>query len=221
MVNNDIKNSYESISEHFNLTRKKQLQPELIDFRKYFKDGQRVLDIGCGSGRMLRILKDFEIFYSGVDISSNQIDYAKKEDLGKIKKSEFIASDILDMNFDNNSFDVVLCIATFHHIKTKKERMVLLQNIYKWLAPGGYLLMTNWNLFQKSYIKHIINLEKHSWNDFLIPYKDSNGKLLTNRFYHSFTISELKKLFLKTDFSLEKLEFSDNKSNIISVCKKQ
>lgn len=220
MVNDDIKNSYDSIAPHFNLTRKKLLQPELFDFRKYLQDGQSILDIGCGSGRMLRILKDFEIFYCGIDISSNQINYAKKEDTGKIKKTEFIAKDILDANFDENSFDIILCIATFHHIKTKREKIALLKNIYKWLKPGGYLLMTNWNLFQNSYIKYIINFQKHSWNDFLVPYRDGNGKLLTNRFYHSFTISELKSLVSKTGFSLEKIEFSNNKNNIISICKK-
>ncbi|MDD3284773.1 MAG: methyltransferase domain-containing protein [Patescibacteria group bacterium] len=220
MTNNDIKNSYDSIAPHFNLTRKKLLQPELFDFKQYLQDGQSVLDIGCGSGRMLRILKDFEISYCGLDISLNQINYAKNEDLGKIKKTDFITKDILNANFEDNSFDIILCIATFHHIKTKKERISLLKDMYKWLKPGGYLLMTNWNLFQRIYIKYILNFQKYSWNDFLVPYRDSNGKLLTNRFYHSFTNAELKGLILKTGFNLEKIEFSSNKNNIISVCRK-
>ncbi len=221
MSNRDIKQSYDAVASHFNLTRRKHLQPELLEFKQYFKDGQRILDLGCGSGRMIRILKNFEIDYIGVDVSDNQLNYAKKEDLGKIKNTEFIVQNILDLDFKKSSFDIVLCIATFHHIKTKKDRIKLLKNIHFWLKPSGLLLMTNWNLLQKKYFKYIFNFQKHSWNDFIVPYKNNNGRVMANRYYHSFTANELKKLLLKTGFKIEKSELSENKNNIVNICVKK
>lgn len=218
MVNNDIKQSYDVISDHFNLTRKKYLQVELLEFSKYFQDGQSVLDLGCGSGRIIRILKDFELDCVFVDISEKQLNYAKKEERGKIKKVEFIVKDILNSNFQQNSFDVVLCIATFHHLKNKKYRISLLKKIHTWLKPEGYLLMTNWNLWQKNHRKYL-NVFK-GWKNFMIPYKNNQGKLLANRFYHGFTIKELNKLLIQSGFQNEKLELSESRNNIVSVSKK-
>ncbi|MCD4704754.1 class I SAM-dependent methyltransferase [bacterium] len=220
MDNDDIKQSYDAVAEHFALTRKRALPPQLIDFKQYLADGQEVLDLGCGSGRMIRILKDFEINCVLTDISEELLNYAKKEDLGKIKKAEFITQDMLESFFSENKFDLIFCIATLHHLKSKKDRIKFLKNVHFWLKPGGYFLMTNWNLMQKRYLKYIFNFRKYSWNDFMIPYKDNSGKNLANRYYHSFTHRELKKILLKTGFQIEKLELSENGNDRVSVCQK-
>ena len=220
MNNKDIKQAYDTVADHFSLTRKKYLQVELLEFSKYFQDSQSVLDLGCGSGRMIRILKNFELDCVFVDISEKQLNYAKKEQRGKIKRAEFIVGDILNLDFQRNSFDVILCIATFHHLKNLKQRKEFLKNIYSWLKPGGYLLMTNWNLIQKRYLKYIFNFRKKAWNDFLIPYKNNDGQNMANRFYHGFTIKELDKLLIQSGFQNEKLELSENGNNIVSISRK-
>ena len=219
-MNNDIKNAYDQVADHFNLTRKRALPSQLIDFKQYLANGQHVLDLGCGSGRIIRILKDFEIDCIFTDISEKQLNYARKEERGKIKNAEFIVQDVLDSSFSENKFDVIFCIATFHHLKTKKDRVKFLKNVYSWLKPGSYFLMTNWNLMQKRYLKYIFNSKKQSWNDFLIPYKDNQGNNMADRYYHSFTHWELKKLLLKAGFKIERLELSENGNDRVSVCKK-
>jgi len=218
MNNQDIKQSYDAMAKHFHLTRKKHLQAELLEFSKYFQDGQSVLDLGCGGGRMIRVLRNFELDCIFIDISEQQVNYAKKEDRGKIKKAEFIVEDVLNSNFQQNSFDVILCIATFHHIKTKKQRIKFLKNIRFWLKPNGYLLMTNWNLWQKKYLKYR-NIFK-GWKSFIVPYKNNQGKILANRFYHGFTIQELAKLLKQVSFENEKLELSESRNNIVSISRK-
>jgi tRNA (uracil-5-)-methyltransferase TRM9 len=219
-MNKDIKQVYDTVAEHFSLTRKRALSSQLIDFKQYLADGQQVLDLGCGSGRMIRILKDFEVDCVLTDISEKQLNYARKEDLGKIRTTKFIAQDMTDSSFSENSFDIIFCIATFHHLKTKKDRIKFLKNVYSWLKPGGYFLMTNWNLMQKRYLKYIFNFQKRSWNDFMIPYKNNQGENLANRYYHSFTYQELKKMLIKAGFQIEKLELSENGNDRVSVCRK-
>ena len=228
MDNNDIKQSYDVVANHFNLTRKRHLPQQLIDFKQYLTNGQQVLDLGCGSGRIIRILRDFELDCIFTDISEKQLNYAKKEERGKIKKAEFIAQDMMELSFPENKFDIIFCVATLHHLKTRKDRIKFLKNVYLWLKPGGYLLMTNWNLMQKRYLKYIFNIQEpfgksrtmRAWNDFMIPYKDNDGRVMTDRYYHSFTNNELKKLLLKIDFKIEKIGLSENGSDRVSICRK-
>jgi tRNA (uracil-5-)-methyltransferase TRM9 len=220
-MNNDIKKAYDVVAEHFSLTRKRALPSQLIDFKQYLANGQQVLDLGCGSGRIIRILKDFEIDCVFTDISEKQVNYARKEERGKIRSAEFIAEDMINSSFPDNKFDVIFCVATFHHLKTRKARIKFLKNVYSWLKPEGYFLMTNWNLMQKRYFKYIFNFKKRVWNDFSIPYKDNQGKNLANRYYHSFTHQELEKLLLKVGFKIEKLELSENGNDRVSVCRKR
>ncbi len=220
MNNNDVRKAYDQVADHFSLTRKRALSLQLINFKQYLADGQQVLDLGCGSGRIIRILKDFEMDCIFTDISEKQLNYARKEERGKIKSTEFIVQDVLDSSFSEDKFDIIFCVATFHHLKTRKDRIKFLKDVYFWLKPGGYFLMTNWNLMQKRYFKYIFNSKKRVWNDFLIPYKDNQGNNMANRYYHSFTHSELKRLLLKTGFQIEKLELSGNGNDRVSVCKK-
>jgi len=218
MSNENIKQAYDQVADHFNLTRKRALPSQLIEFKQYLADGQRILDLGCGSGRIIRILKDFTIDCIFTDISEKQLNYARKEEQGKIKSAEFIVQDLKDSLFSENSFDLIFCVATFHHSKTKKDRIKFLENVYSWLKPGGYLLMTNWNLWQEKYLKYH-NIFKGQGN-FMIPYKNNDGRVLAKRFYHSFKAPELKKLLLQTNFKVEKLELSESGNDLVSVCRK-
>lgn len=218
MSNSDIRQTYDAVADHFNLTRQKALPSQLIQFKQYLADGQQVLDVGCGSGRMIRILKDFKVDCIFSDISEKQLNYARKEERGKIRKVEFKIEDMLNLHFSENSFDIVLCVATFHHLRNRKERIKFLNKVYFWLKPNGYLLMTNWNLWQKNYLQY-----RNIWKglrNFMIPYKDNNGKVLANRFYHGFKIPELKSLLGKTNFKNEKLELSESGNDIVSVSRK-
>ena len=216
-MNKDIKQAYDQVADHFNLTRKRALPSQLIEFKQYLADGQRVLDLGCGSGRIIRILKDFELDCIFTDISEKQFNYARKEERGKIRSAEFLVEDMLNLSFSEDSFDIIFCVATFHHLKNKKIRLEFLKKVSTWLKPGGYLLMTNWNLWQKKYLPHR-NIWKGSGN-FMIPYKDNDGQLLAKRFYHSFKIPELRKLLERAGFQNEKLELSESGNDLVSVCR--
>lgn len=60
--------SYNQFASEFNKSRQ-NLWPELLEFKKYLKNGIKILDLGCGNGRLISLLKDYEIYYIGSDIS--------------------------------------------------------------------------------------------------------------------------------------------------------
>ena len=68
-----------------------------------------------------------------------------------------------------------------------------------------------WNLASDwAKVKAKKNWKKIGDNDFLIPWKDPEGKVIAERYYHHFTPDELKGLLVSADFKVRKLKFIKN-----------
>ncbi|MCD4760666.1 class I SAM-dependent methyltransferase [bacterium] len=218
-IKKSLKNVYNQIAHDFSHSR---IYPweELKVFIPYIKDGFKVLDLGCGNGRLIKSLEEAhdKYHYLGVDFSEGLIKEAKR----KFPNHIFILADMVDLDFEPESFDMVFMIASFHHLPTRRERLELLYKINKWLKPGGYLFMSNWNLWQKKYMKYTLEKfwSKHSWNDFFIPWRSDKNNVQW-RFYHSFTTWELVWLLKKTHFKLQPEGVYKTKWNINAFVSKK
>ena len=213
-IKKDLQQVYNNISQEFSASRVFPWE-ELEIFIPHIKDGDKILDLGCGNGRLIKALqeskKDFD--YLGVDFSDGLIDRAREQ----FPDKKFELNDISKVDFEANSFDTVFVIATFHHLPSKKERQELLNKINIWLKPGGYLIMTNWNLWQRKYMKHYFKKFwlKKSWNDFFVSWQMYSGKSKKFwRYYHSFSTRELESLLKKTGFKLKPKGVYKTKWNI-------
>ncbi|MDD4290559.1 MAG: class I SAM-dependent methyltransferase [Patescibacteria group bacterium] len=216
--------NYNNFSHEFNATRQ-NIWPEFSDFEKYLQNGQRILDLGCGNARIINLLKKYEIEYVGCDISGSLLNYAKKQQLGKITHTDFIEEDMLKLNFQKSSFDIIFLIASFHHLRTKRERVELLKKMKSWLKKDAIIIMTNWNLWNadyfKKYFKYLFDFSyKKTLRDFIIPFRNSERRVLGKRFYHAFRLQELQKLIKNTGLKLIKNEFSKDKRNILTYFQK-
>lgn len=101
----------------------------------YCKNGQKVLDLATGTGVLPRNMYAYGAKWTGVDISENQIKYAKK--LGKGLDTNYIVSPAETLDFEENSFDVVTACQCFMYF----DKNILLPKIHKWLKPDGHLLI--------------------------------------------------------------------------------
>lgn len=209
---------YNDIAKEFAATRVYPWQ-ELQVFIPYIKDNFKILDLGCGNGRLLKSLEqaDKKIKYLGVDFSEKLIEQAKIDH----PQAKFIVSDMTDLSFNYGSFDMVFMIASFHHLPSKAERLDLLLKINRWLRPGGLLFMTNWNLWQPKYLKYTLEnfWSKKSWNDFFIPWTTNSGGTVW-RYYHSFSMGELTYLLKTAKFDLKPGGIYRTKWNINAFVKK-
>ena len=105
--------------------------------KKYLR-GKSVLDVGCGKGRGLYLLKGFNIV--GVDPNKNDLNIAKKENLN----AKFIYGFVPPIKFPDNSFDNIVCVGVIQHINSKKIPF-LIKEFYRVLKPNGKLILTTPN----------------------------------------------------------------------------
>lgn len=97
------------------------------------KKKDRVLDLGCGDGLNVGVLKKVGVKrVTGIDISPELLSIAKKEN----KHAKFYLASAEKLPFKANSFDVVFVDSVFHHFM-RYERA--LKEIKRVLAKGGRL----------------------------------------------------------------------------------
>ena len=105
-----------------------------------------LLDLGCGYGRVsFRLLEKVNRII-GIDYSAENIHLAN-ELLGKNDKCEFIKMDAADLKFDNNIFDIVICVQ--NGISAFKVDPVRLMNeSIRVTKKGGMVLFSSYSIFR-------------------------------------------------------------------------
>ncbi|MCL2671284.1 MAG: GNAT family N-acetyltransferase [Clostridiales bacterium] len=100
---------------------------------------RRVLDLGCGTGRLTKVLYDAGIEITGVDFSENMIAVAKS----KMPSARFFLHDIRNgfpPEIEQERFDCVISTYSSHHL-TDAEKLQLVRHIlHKNLTENGMLL---------------------------------------------------------------------------------
>jgi SAM-dependent methyltransferase len=96
----------------------------------------KILDIGCGTGHHVSSLSSKGLDVLGIDISPSMIKKAKEN----FPDFKFRVGNALDENIlEPNSFTHILCMYfTIYYFKDKTQ---FFNNCFKWLMPGGYLIV--------------------------------------------------------------------------------
>jgi 2-polyprenyl-3-methyl-5-hydroxy-6-metoxy-1,4-benzoquinol methylase len=205
-----VRNNYEEIASDFNETRKKALWPELFNLTKDVKDGVKILDAGCGNGRLLEALAGKKINYFGVDNSRGLIALAQKN----YPQSNFQVLDILNLNeLKENNFDYIFSIAVIHHLPGSELQIKALKLMAEKLKSDGQLILSVQNFWhKKKYLKLILQFSilklfgfnRVGWGDLVFP----GFKNESLRYYHVFMKCGLKKICRQAGFKIKKI-YSD------------
>lgn len=193
-MNISIEESYDLISEYFSVTRifTWKWTDEFINTLENFSI---ILDIGSGNGRNTNY-KNHIIF--GLDISFLQL---KKKSL---ENSFFVHANMINIPYKSNIFDTIICIASFHHLKSIEERHLCLKEIRRVLKKNGKILLSIWSINQPKKTKRNFN----NYGDTIVNWntnkKNQNGnQIIIPRYYYIFEINEIKKL-LQNYFTIAK-----------------
>jgi ubiquinone/menaquinone biosynthesis C-methylase UbiE len=220
----DIEEGYDLMADKFSETRK-FFWRDLGFIKNYISDGDCLLDFGCGNGRLLELLGKKNVTYFGVDVSQKLLDIAEKKyakpsvDFQKI-------SGFGSVPFEGDFFNAVCAIAVLHHIPSDALRLKMAKEMYRVLKPGGFLIVTTWNLWRTKHFESVIRGWAQSlcgrsdlgFNDCYIPFNDNEGKIFY-RYHHAFRARELRDIFKKAGFLVKEAKIFKQR-NIILVCRK-
>ncbi|MDD5069932.1 MAG: methyltransferase domain-containing protein [Candidatus Omnitrophica bacterium] len=101
----------------------------------------KALDLGCGSGDLVRFYSQKEVFYTGVDLSSQMIKRANVNysDLVREGKAIFQVADCENLPFKDGEFNLLSAVALIEYLSDPSK---VLNEINRVLKCGGYALIT-------------------------------------------------------------------------------
>jgi len=106
---------------------------------------KRVLDIGCGYGGMLRDFIKYGVDPDncfGIDLLPERIEQASKLSPGM----ELRCENAVNISFDNDSFDIVLCFTVFSSIIDIEMKQLIAREIIRVRSPEGLILWYDYHI---------------------------------------------------------------------------
>jgi ubiquinone/menaquinone biosynthesis C-methylase UbiE len=164
----------------------------ITTFAKRLPNGATVLDAGCGAGRDADILSKQGLEVTGVDLSGGLLEVARK----KFPEITFVQGNLLDLPFDDASFDGVWSNTSLLHLETAEDVKRALGEIYRVLKKPGLL--------------HVVVKAQTGANKTAVVSDKLSGH---DRFFQYFTVDELSQLLTAAGFNITHIkEYSETET---------
>lgn len=169
----------ETASDYNNSSDGKFVEPmyDIIVREIEKSEGGRILDVGCGNANLFTCLPEGKYELTGIDFSKNMIAEAKKN----CSQATFLVGDAEKLPFDDDSFDIIVCNASFHHYIHPDT---VLAEMHRVLKYGGKLLIGD------PYVPTLVR-----------PVMNVLTKFSKKGDYHFYGLEEMKKIFDKNGFN--------------------
>jgi tRNA (uracil-5-)-methyltransferase TRM9 len=176
----DTETFYNLIADEFDKTRIR-LWNCVKTYLDIFASNAIILDIGCGNGKYMKYRNDLII--KGVDISIELVKICNKKGL------DVIHGTMTDLQFDDNSFDGLLAVASYHHLNNDEDRKKTLDEMYRVLKIGGLCFIEVWAKEQpKKSNKNTIEFKN---NNNIVKWTSVKTNEIYYRYYNIYTNEEL------------------------------
>jgi 2-polyprenyl-3-methyl-5-hydroxy-6-metoxy-1,4-benzoquinol methylase len=220
---------YSQFSEEFSDSRSSD-RLNIEPFRSYLANGIRLLDVGCGNGRLAETLErsGYALDYLGIEQSVQLIEDASHRcrRLDNVH-AEFLAVNIAEPGWGEGvrgvlAFDVIVALAVLHHIPSFERRAAVLQEIRKALKPNGVYVMSNWQFMNSERLRNkivgwdCVGLEEArlETGDYLLDWKRGG---VGYRYVHLLDAPQVRELARASGFLIVEQFHSDNDLNLFSV----
>ena len=112
--------------------RREILREKILKYQKGATN-KKIIDIGCGPGGNILLLKDFG-HVTGLDMSAEALKFAKTNNF-----DELVQASGTDIPFENESFDMVTSFDVLEHIDDDEA---VIREAMRILKPGGLFVVT-------------------------------------------------------------------------------
>lgn len=156
-----------------------------INAIKYSDKKQKILEAGCGPGRIVKYLFNLGYDVTGIDFIETAIDKIKKNN-PLIKVS---TQSILKTNFNDNEFDTILAFGLYHNFEIQNVKLSLNETL-RILKKGGTLCFS----FRLDNIQNFI-LDKLK-----------EKKNISHKLFHKLNLKEKEILNILKNYNLRVIE---------------
>jgi 2-polyprenyl-3-methyl-5-hydroxy-6-metoxy-1,4-benzoquinol methylase len=146
---------YDELAEAFAASRGAS-EPGLVRALAQTQPGARILDLGCGQGRVAALLPA-GCEYVGMDFSAEMLAIAERTmNTGQYSgylgsAPHFVVGNLLDPAWPTlvpGRYDWVVLRAVLHHIPGAENRQAVVKRATEYLSPQGHLLLANWQFLE-------------------------------------------------------------------------
>lgn len=126
------------------MVREQTFKRQLI-LQANIRAGQRVLDLGCGTATLTIMLKQLhpEAEVIGLDGDEKALSIAQKKIAEADLDIEFKKGMSFEMDFPDQSFDIVISSLLFHHLGSE-NKLKTFREVCRILKPAGELHIADW-----------------------------------------------------------------------------
>lgn len=160
-----------------------------------------VLDIGCGSGVILKTMEKLRLKVIGIDTSRSAINLCQNLSRDLPINHEFYQCDIRNFNVEKNRYAAIIAMSSLVALK-RKELISILDKMKTGLKPWGVIYIEVFTVRDPIYTEPVKYLPEGEstffhpqWNSFIYLFKP--GELLYR--FREFEILDYKEVY-NTDF---------------------
>ncbi len=206
---------YQKFGAEFSRTRGR-IQPGVREIVERIGRDQPLLDVGCGNGEFIRQLaaNGHRAPVLGVDFSLPLLEDAKL--VPENFPTTFHTLDITspDWSLIPDTYSLITCFATLHHIPSEEMRLQIFRNIHARLAKGGKFIHSNWQFLNSEKLRkriqpwEVVSLEAEDVDegDYLLDWRSGGTGY---RYAHQYSEAELAHLAALSSFKVVESFYSD------------
>ncbi len=152
------------------------------NFRRLVSRGHgqdKILDVGCGTGSILKLLDKFGNAY-GVEYSSQAIYFLRKRGIKLLVQSDANC----DMPFKADTFSAVTCLDVLEHLD---DDLALLNEMVRICKPGGYIFITvpAFKILWSIHDEALHHKRRYTWSRLRENIKGIQCKVIKASYYNS------------------------------------
>nr|WP_286184106.1 class I SAM-dependent methyltransferase [Clostridium sp. CCUG 7971] len=164
----ELKKYYEDYDEDSRLIKDKAHNVEFITtvnyLDKYIKNDNKILEVGAGTGRYSFYYSEKGVNVTALELCEKHVEIMKGKSSSNSSNIEIIQGNVLDLSmFNDNTFDVILCLGPLYHLTTEKDRDTCIKECLRVLKPKGVLAISYTNRLSQ-FIK-MMHRNKDNIND--------------------------------------------------------
>lgn len=163
-----------------------------------------LLDVGCGSGSLLIMLKQLDYECMGIDLSESMIELAKKKLIMNHMNIPLLIENMISFKLEKK-FDIITCFFdTLNHLESEEDFKKTLLNLENHLSNDGVLII---DLFTQDKMNDIDNEEFiFDENTYYAKWRMNckNNKIIHNLFFEIGNDSK-EETYIETYFDVKKI----------------